>query len=260
MHDTMPKLWEIEMANEERWYEVTFKQVQPIHIGDNKHGVINETKIFIPGQTMWGALTNAYFKQTYNYDEKFFENISCFYPKISNNVLKPRYENGKFYLGEYSETKFRQKFTTTFLSTAINPTTLHAKDESLHEIDVVLPNEIPQEEQFEQIKEIFWIGYIKTKKEQLEQIKEIYIGGDSRYGLGLMELIGEPKESRNYTQNPVKGIIKEYSPNEPLTNFLEFNNQNFEGELELFAEFDFSENLPKVIDAKYCISVGSIIK
>ncbi len=250
MQDTTPKLWEIEMAIEDnkKWYEVTFKQIQPIHIGDNKHGVINETKIFIPGQTMWGALTNAYFKKTNDYDENLFENISCFYPKIEGNVLYPRYEDGEFFLGFCSETEFRQKFTTTLLSTAINPTTLHAKDESLHEIDVILPNNIE------------WVGYIKAKKEQLEQIKEIFIGGDSRYGLGLMKLRGEPKESRNYTQNPVKGIIKEYSPNEPLTNFLEFNNQNFEGELELFAEFDFSENLPKVKKAKYCISVGSIIK
>lgn len=247
MQDTMLKLWEIEMANNnDKWYKVTFKQIQPIHIGDNKHGVINETKIFIPGQTMWGALTNAYFKQTNNYDEKIFENVSCFYPKICTNVLKPQYKNGEFYLGNYSETKFRQKFTTTFLSTAINPTTLHAKDESLHEIDVILPNNIE------------WIGYVKAPKEQLEQIKEIFIGGDSRYGLGLMKQINI--QEIIYTQNPKKGIISQYSSNEPLSNFLEFNNQNFEGELELLAKFDFEANTPKVIEAKYCISVGSIIK
>ena len=246
MQDTTLKRWEIKMANEEKWYEVTFKQVQPIHIGDNKHGVINETKIFIPGQTMWGALTNAYFKKTNIYNKNLFENISCFYPNIDCNVLYPRYEDGEFYLGFCSETEFRKKFTTTLLSTAINPTTLHAQDESLHEIDVILPNEIE------------WIGYVKAKKEQLEQIKEIYIGGDSRYGLGLMKLI--KKQEVSYYQNPVKGIIKEYSPNEPLTNFLEFNNQNFEGKLELLAEFDFSKKLPKVIDAKFYISVGSIIK
>ena len=153
-----------------------------------------------------------------------------------------------FFLGYCSETEFRRKFTTTFLSTAINPTTLHAKDESLHEIDVILPNSIE------------WVGYIKTKKEKLEKIEEIFIGGDNRYGLGLMRLVGEPKENQNYKQNPEKGIIKEYSQNEPLINFLEFNNQSFYGALELLAEFDFSSTPPVVSQARYVINVGSIVQ
>ena len=99
MQDTTPKLWGIPMANEERWYEVTFKQIQPIHIGYRKHGVISETRIFIPGQTMWGALTNAYYKKTGEYDKSLFENISCFYPRIEGSVLYPRYEDGKFFFG-----------------------------------------------------------------------------------------------------------------------------------------------------------------
>ena len=234
------------MANEEKWYEVTFKQVQPIHIGDNKHGVINETKIFIPGQTMWGALTNAYFKKTNVYDKNLFENISCFYPKIDCNVLYPRYEGGEFYLGFCSETEFRQKYTTTLLSTAINPTTLHAQDESLHEIDVILPNEIE------------WVGYVRTKKEQLERIKEIYIGGDSRYGLGLMTMVNI-REDENYMYNPQKGISRKYKKNEPLTNFVEFENQNFIGELKLIAEFDFTMTPPTISQVKFVINVGSRI-
>ena len=238
------------MANKDRWYKLTFKQIQPIHIGDNKHGVINETKIFIPGQTMWGALTNAYFKKTNVYDKNLFENISCFYPQIKDkdNVLKPQYKNGEFYLGKLSETEFRQKYTTTLLSTAINPTTLHAQDKSLHEIDVILPNNIE------------WVGYLKVNKDiinELLNIKSFYIGGDSRYGLGLVELINANEE--NYNQEPVKGRINKYTPNEPLTNFFEFNNQKFEGKLELLAEFDFTQNTPKIENAKYYITPGSKI-
>ncbi len=42
------------------WYKLVFKQNQPIHIGYIDWGVVNETQIFIPGWTMWGALTKAY--------------------------------------------------------------------------------------------------------------------------------------------------------------------------------------------------------
>ncbi len=240
------------MVNEDIWYKLTFKQIQPIHIGDNKHGVINETKIFIPGQTMWGALTNAYFQKTNNYNKNLFENVSCFYSQIKNkdNVLTPQYKNGEFYLDELSEIEFRQKFTTTLLSTAINPTTLNAQDKSFHEIDVILPKD-----------DIKWVGYLKVNEDiinELLKIKSFYIGGDSRYGLGLVELINTKEE--NYNQEPIKGKINKYTPNEPfLTNFLEFNNQKFEGKLELLAEFDFTQNTPKIIEAKYYITPGSII-
>lgn len=250
-----------------KWYKLVFKQIEPIHIGYKKHGVVNETRIFIPGQTMWGALSNAYgiyhnwTKDDYNKSEnkKIFENVSCFYPKIKNKVLYPFYKKGEIhlavkkennsYLTICSETKFRNKCTTTLLSTAINPITLNAKDDSLHEIDVILPNNLE------------WEGYLKVSEEiknELLRIKRFYIGGDSRYGFGLIELIDVQEE--NYNQEPKKGIVKKYpNDNEPLTNYVEFNNQKFEGTLEILAEFDFTKNRPKVENAKWYITPGSKI-
>jgi len=235
------------------WYKVTFKQIQPIHLGYKKHGVINETRVFITGQMMWGALVNAYGRvknwnsDEYEQNQTLFENISCFYPMIDNEVLYPKFEEGEFYLGNYSENEFRKNYTTTLLSTAINPNTRNAKDESLHELDVILPNNI------------YWVGYVQCDKMKLEELKEIYIGGDSRYGLGLIKLEEIIEES--YAQNPIKGKIEEYSSlNTSITNFVKFNNQKFEGKLEILAEFDFNKNRPKVVESGLYISVGSKIK
>lgn len=237
------------MSENETWFKVSFKQKQPIHIGYNKYGVINETRIFIPGQTMWGALTNAYFKKTGKHNKELFENISCFYPVIRNKVLSPRFEDGEFFLGDFSEKEFRKEFVTTYLSTSINPKFLSAKDESLHEIDVILPKE-----------GIEWEGYVKCDEEKLKQIDEIYIGGDVRYGFGLMKM-GEPKKEQ-YDQNPKKGIIIDTNKNKKiLTNFLVYKNQKFEGRLELLLNIDFFQK--KKIDPEnngfLCVSVGSKI-
>lgn len=236
------------------WYKITFKQIQPIHLGHKKHGVINETRAFITGQMMWGALTNAYghLKKWSGEDyenkenKELFENISCFYPIVNNVELLPNFKEGEFYLGDCSETKFRQKYVTTLLSTAINPNTLNAKDESLHELDVILPNNL------------CWVGYVKCNKEILKELKEIFIGGDSRYGFGLMKLESIEKAT-DYTQNPIKGKINTSTQNQPLTNFVKFTNQKFEGRLELLAEYDFSKNRPKILNSSFYISSGSKI-
>ena len=226
------------------WFKLTFKQIEPIHIGKGGWGVVNETRIFIPGITMWGALTNEYFKITGKHNENIFENISCFYPKIGDEVLYPDYKNGEFYLGDISESEFRQKYVKSFNSTAINPTSLNAKDESLHEIDLIYPNNIE------------WVGYIKCEKKYLNEIEKIYIGGDVRYGFGLMEL--DKVENTNYDYLFTKGIYKK-NYETLLKNFLEFNNQKFEGEIEILAEFDFEKGQKTIKNAKYYITPGSKI-
>jgi hypothetical protein len=241
------------------WKRVVYKQIQPIHIGYGSYGIMNETRIFIPGITMWGALINTFGREnnwtSKDYEneknKKMFENITCFYPMSDNVVLYPGFKNGEFYLGDKSEKEFRYEYVDTYVSTAINPITLNAKDESLHEIDIILPRDK------EDKKQLYWVGYVNTS----ENIpNEIYVGGDSRYGLGLMELVEEKRE--DYPYEVIKGIYQgKYPRNESLLNFLEFKNYiKFEGKFEILAEFDFSKNRPKVKKADYYIMPGSVVK
>jgi len=109
------------MSDNKKWYKLVFKQIQPIHIGVGSYGVVNETRIFIPGWTMWGALTKAYNlqnNQSLSENQELFENISCFYPcfnKDGKDVLFPNFENGEFCLGKYSEDEFRAKLVDSFV-------------------------------------------------------------------------------------------------------------------------------------------------
>ena len=126
-----------------KWYKLIFKQLQPIHIGTRGYGVISETRVFIPGWTMWGALTNAYGKTHHgDYGQDLFATITCFYPAFipdGSEVTFPKFENGEFYLKEMSEAAFRYQFVHTYISTAIDPTHLSTEDKSLHEMEVILP-------------------------------------------------------------------------------------------------------------------------
>jgi len=252
------------------WYKLVFKQNQPIRISSAKWGVINETEIFIPGWTMWGALTKAFNvlnKKDLSNNQDLFENITCFYPffeKNNGHILFPQYLNGNFMLGNKSEDEFKFDFLDTITSTAIISEHRRAKDESLHELEFLLPKSKNESE----IGGLYWVGLVgfngNTHITNFLTIGlKIYVGADSRYGFGELELIEFDQANKDYLQKyqiDEEGYFSAGN-NEPLVNYLEFsNNLTFEGELLLLAEFDFRQNIPKVTEARYFINVGSKIK
>ena len=220
-----------------QWYKLVFKQIQPIHIGMGNYGVVNETRIFIPGWTMWGALTKAYNLQNnkpLSENQDLFENISCFYPcfnKNGENVLFPEFKEGEFYLGDYSEDEFRAKFVDTFISTAINPNTNTALDESLHELNIILPSAKADYLEKEEEKQLYWVGIIGLENDNIDIPNEIYIGGDIRYGLGKLILINK----NNLFDNELN-IWTQKSGYIPATEENLTNSQNKAKKLELLVE------------------------
>lgn len=256
-----------------KWYKLVFKQNQPIHIGLLNWGVIKQTLIFIPGWTMWGALTKAYNiskGQSLSENQNLFEVITCFYPsfdKNGNNPLFPEYKGGVFHFGEYSESKFRYEFTDTFVSTSILPESRGAKEESLHETEILLPGSKIEN------KKLYWVGilgindsYQSNLNNFIKEGLKIYVGGDVRYGLGELELVKKDcitNDNCELKKWQVKknGMFDNSLLNKRLKNFLEFSsNLEFNGELILYAEFNFLQNRPTVKEeAKYYITPGSKI-
>ena len=250
-----------------KWYKLIFKQNQPIHIGSESWGVINQTYIFIPGWTMWGALTkayNIYNKNKLTDNQELFETITCFYPTLEEenfNPFYPEYRNGLLYLGKYSEEEFRSEFTDTLVSTSIVPESRSAKEESLHETEILLNRSKIDG------KELYWTGLlgidtnIASKIEAfLKEGPKIFVGGDARYGLGGMEL--QHVDDKVSEDEVKEWIIPETNAgsNNSIRNFLEFdNNLKFEGELTLLAEFNFQKNPPEIKEAKYFVTPGSKI-
>jgi len=236
------------MRNNKKWYKLVFKQIQPIHVGAGSYGVINETRIFIPGWTMWGALTKAYNLKngkalSENHD--VFENISCFYPcfnKEGNEILFPEFKDGEFYLENYSENEFRAKFVDTFISTAIDSRTNTAIDESLHELNIILPG--VKADYYEQDKsyenQLYWVGIVLLEENQKNNLSdEIYIGGDARYGLGRMKLVKKDDIGESLPNDwkiKENGILRNYFPVGAYCNTPQNNDTSKESKIELLVE------------------------
>lgn len=263
--------------SDKQWYKLIFKQVQPIHLGYRNYGVVNKTRIFIPGWTMWGALTKAYgiahgWKNSdwvSESNQKIFENISCFYPALKNGnnfeILFPKFQDGEFYLGEYSEDEFRAKFVDTFVSTAINPLSNTALDESLHELNVILAGAKIDFIEKKNEKQLYWVGITKIEnnlKDFLQEGLKILIGADVRYGYGEVELVEcKPMEENEKDFWWIDNSNIKIKINKPSPYFIEAKeNLEIEGGILLIPEIDFRENIPKLTDEIFFVSIGSKVK
>lgn len=161
-----------------------------------------------------------------------------FYPtSFEKNVAKPllpKWEQGEFFLGDYREEFFRAMFVDTFVSTAVVPLTRGARDESLHEIDIVLPKSKEALHQ-ESRENLYWVGLLKMDeqtKEKLSRNKQfkLTIGGDSRYGLGEIMLVDVEEES---IENDLDFLF---------ANFLSVSNGPVESTIEHIIEIQRIEN------------------
>ncbi|MEG6567557.1 hypothetical protein V6B95_11385 [Thermoanaerobacterium saccharolyticum] len=232
-----------------KWYKLVFRQLSPFHIGKYKYGVISETEIFIPGYTMWGALVNDYglknggTEKVFNDVKEKFKVITCFYPYFDEGEgLFPKFGQGKLYYGKYTEEELRRMLTDTFVSTAILPITRSAKDESLHETEIMLPKRKDDN------KQVFWTGLIKLEDESIPRnylLKglEIIIGGDSRYGFGRLELnyVREiKKEELAKWQIDENGCLMENG--DSIRNYIEVSGvELLKGKYRTIAELDFNK-------------------
>ena len=260
------------------WHKLVFKQNLPIHVGSSKWGVVNETEIFIPGQTIWGALTNTYLQrkgfgnESIDQINKYFQKISNFFPSFDRkSILQPTYQKGEFgYLipdlnkKEFlSEEKFRFYFVDTIVQTAIEPLSRSAKDESLHELDFILPQPKIELENFKDY--LYWIGIIHINNNLDDFLKKnlkIFIGADVRYGYGELELINIQSldgNDKKFWWIEDNNITLKDDTNSPYY-IQTFQNSKIEGEIHLIPELLFRQNVPIVIDADFYVSIGSKLK
>lgn len=248
------------MANE--WYEVTLNPLQPLHIGSGNYGVVNPTRVYIPGWTIWGALTasygikNGWDKNNLSIEQKeLFEQVSNFYPVINEKILFPNYQKAEFHLGEFSEKKFRYFATDTFTSTAIDALYQSANESSLHEIEYLLPKTKENKP-----KKIYWKGVLYVDKEDSNDLQnflsagnEFSVGGERSKGFGRV-IIHEVKGLVEKEKWNIKGDIISLDTSEFSAHFVMANYAKYISKGELISHIEISEstkNTPKFDEMKW---------
>jgi len=241
--------------------KLKFRIKSPLRIGYYKVGLLQKTRYYVPGKNFWAGLTaritpliktnpsDSDYKNIGNFS---MENVifSYFYLENENGELKPKFENtvGLKY-GELALSEFEKRFITSIPSTAIEPETMSAENESLHEIEVISPKDNKTG------KQLFLSGYIfinnssdsnftislekskvKINDKSISSIlKEgIFVGGERRYGFGYIQLqnISEERDNGKFEVRN-EGIYMRLKQEEPIESHIVINNgTSLKGEIE----------------------------
>lgn len=196
----MPVMVQKQGSDDVRWtsYLVKFRVLSPIHIGWRKTGNLQQTRPYVTGKTLWGALTarlvrdlgdNNYLEVRKRVDNKL--RFTYFYPTTDSSkvVMWPWKNSDKFswmYLGSYASTALKDKI---------------AEEGMLHETEYISTKTRDGEQ-------VYLVGYVIEKEgcelAWEEALKKVQIGGERGYGWGRVELIDKPKKTKtcfDYTIN-----------------------------------------------------------
>ena len=242
--------------------ELVYELKSPLHIGTGQNlGIINRTRYYVPGKTMWGAfVANIGRKKGLNSDKdwkklgKFVENNMIFtyfyvYDKENNFVFRPMYKKSGLVYGNISKNKFESKYISSFASAAVEKNSGTASDGDLHEIELIKDNTSPG-------NSVYLKGYVflnnKSFNENedydkeifLESIGKLQIGGERNYGYGKVLL------DKNEETKEVFGFkVIENSKSIRLNNFIfghlinsfDYINE-FNGDIEPLVGYEFGGN------------------
>jgi hypothetical protein len=248
------------------WF-VSFRLISPLHIGCKKIGNLQVTRPYVPGKTLWGALTARLVRDEgdNNYNDVGVRvnkelRLSYFYPSTSqDNVELWPWDNREW----DNRDDFNWKFIGSYVSTALDGDT--AEEGSLHEVEYISPTTRDG-------SPVFLVGYIFEKTgcqlKWKEALKRIQLGGERGYGWGRIELIGEPVKKCSFFNSYVfdcagsdPGITVE--KNKPILAHAQIEGLDCHGTIEPLVgrETDNNKRFGGVLSrADICWLPGSIVK
>lgn len=173
-------------------YRVVFRLCSPLHVGWRKLGNLQQTRPYVTGKIMWGALTarltrdlpesGGDYRQMGDRvnDELAF---SYFYPAVREqiDVLWP--------WGKDSD-EFNWRYINSYASTALDYTRNAAEEGSLHETEFISPRTRDG-------KSVYLIGYIFARNDSdlpwRNVLSKLQLGGERGYGWGRVKPAREPE-------------------------------------------------------------------
>lgn len=201
----------------------TFRLKSPLYVGFHKIMHFYRTRPYVTGKLLWAALTakltpllglndyekvGGFLKKTMWFGYLFpYVEGSLFYPKYTDNGLK---------FGELFQNDFERKFISSMASTAIEAETYTAEEGMLHEVEFINPYTVDEGKPVF-FKGLVWVKVFSDNGFNLSinnnEIKITYkgisvnfksqlanrfqIGGERKYGFGLLELQNCDKVSNN---------------------------------------------------------------
>jgi len=192
-------------------YQVTFRLLSPMHIGWRKLGNLQQTRPYVTGRVLWGALTARLTRESRRRDyDKVGELVdkhlafTYFYPSIYPSIDEKSLKD-LLWPWDKQWDEFAWNFMGSYASTSL-ANGRNAEDGSLHETEFIAPHTRGDDS-----KQVYLVGYIFKKHDySIEQswqeiLGKLQFGGERGYGWGRVDLIegkcAEVKDGKCFDYN-----------------------------------------------------------
>lgn len=186
-------------------YKLTYQALSEIHLGDFSLGFIQKTRYFIPGWTLWGAMTACLVRsineraepETYQVMGDFVrENVRTSYAYIVDEagcLLYPSLVGNTEKFGSITRDQFERQYINSYGKNAINPMSVSSAEGALHEIEVIMKRNLLTKQT------VHWQFYIYFRNpfnqecsisidNILDRIATLQVGAEKNCGMGLLHL------------------------------------------------------------------------
>lgn len=239
--------------NNDKWmaYRITLKLLSPMHIGWRKVGNLQQTRLYVPARTMWGALTARLTRETGTQD----------YKEIGRQV-SGGFRFSYFYFTDQAETDlncinstggwpwsvgdhekgntglFDWRFLNSYASSPITKQQV-TEEGGLHETEHIMPFT-------REGKQVYLTGWVfehnalsQNISNWQEILSRIQLGSERSYGWGRVSLVADPEE-----KHEMFGAELELKNDDPeviipenafITSHASLSNENFIGKAEMLA-------------------------
>jgi len=183
-------------------YSLKFRLQSPLTVGKRKVGNLMETRHYVPGKTLWGALTaritrnEGFGRQGQKYKEigrKVQTHMRFGYLWVSTKPLEPIYPWD-------DPTRFEYEFLGSYTSTALNYGQFSAENGSLHEIEFISPYSRSGAQVY--LVGSLWIQDGWDEYNWQLALSQLQLGGERGYGWGRVDLVGINAQSHASIGNP----------------------------------------------------------
>ena len=196
-------------------YRWTWRVRAPLYLGRPPAGSLNRTRLFVPARAMWGALTAELTRHEAKDGAPKYEDIGgtlrdrarigylfpAEYIEGKWRAWLPEYRGGNGLVWKHEDTRkshlsdrsFRHRILDARPGTSIDPRVDAAEDGSLRETECI-QTRWRGADGFT-APGVAMTGYVflreDTLRHRMDSIRQVFVGGDTRYGLGLMEREGK---------------------------------------------------------------------
>ncbi|HXK62357.1 MAG TPA: CRISPR-associated protein [Acidobacteriota bacterium] len=161
-------------------YQVVFELLSPLHLGCRRAGNFAETRRYVPGRAIWGALTSRITRDAGGEDyaevgRQVQEELAWTYFFVSATL-----GNVPLWPWDRNEREFEWLFLSSFSSTALEDG--HNADEgALHEVEYIAPHTRCGDQ-------VYLTGYLFEREGSTlnwrSALSRLQIGGERSYGWG----------------------------------------------------------------------------